>query len=59
VTVSGEVGFHGSAGSQVGGGRSTDPAGEYKYFHGKGNENHELATEFFVHKIISAVKSVE
>jgi hypothetical protein len=38
----------------------TKPAGEYKFFYGKGNENHELGTGFFVHKrILLAVKGVE
>jgi hypothetical protein len=38
----------------------TEPAGEYTFFYGKGNENHELGTVFFVHKrIISAVQRVE
>jgi hypothetical protein len=43
------------------GGRWTEPAGEYTFFYGKGNENHELDTIFFfVHKrIISAVTRVE
>jgi exonuclease III len=37
-----------------------EPAGECTLFYGKGNENHELGTGFFVHKrIISAVNSVE
>jgi hypothetical protein len=28
-------------------GSSTEPAGEYTFFYGKGNENHELGTGFF------------
>jgi hypothetical protein len=31
-------------------GGGTKPAGEYTFFYGKGNENHELRTSFFVHK---------
>jgi hypothetical protein len=27
---------------------STAPAGEYKFFYGKGNENHELGIDFFL-----------
>jgi hypothetical protein len=38
----------------------TEPAGEYKFFYGKRNENHELGTGFFAHmRIMSAVKRVE
>jgi hypothetical protein len=41
-------------------GGGTEPAREYTFFYGKGNENHELCTVSFEHKrIISAVKRVE
>jgi hypothetical protein len=40
-------------------GVGTEPAGEYTFFYGQGNENHELGTEFFIHKKILAVKWVE
>jgi hypothetical protein len=41
-------------------GSGTEPAGQYAFFYGKGNQNHELGMDFFVHKrIISAVKRVE
>jgi hypothetical protein len=34
--------------------------GDYICFYGKGNENHQLGTEFFVrHRTVSAVKRVE
>jgi exonuclease III len=40
-------------------GGGTEPAGEYTFLYGKGNENHELGTGFFVHKrIMSAVLSL-
>jgi hypothetical protein len=41
-------------------GGGTEPAGEYTFFYGKGNDNHELGTDCFVHKrTISAFKRVE
>jgi hypothetical protein len=40
-------------------GGATEPAGEFKFFYRKGNENHELGTGFLVHKRnISAVNRV-
>jgi hypothetical protein len=33
-------------------GGGTQPAGEYIFFYGKGNENLELGTGFFVHERI-------
>ena len=35
-------------------------AGDYNFFYGKGNENHQLGTESIVrHRIVSAVESAE
>jgi hypothetical protein len=41
-------------------GGGTEPAGEYTFLYGKGNENSELGTGVFVHKrIVSTIKRVE
>jgi hypothetical protein len=38
----------------------TEPAGTYTFFCGKGNKNHELGADFFIHeRLTSAVKRVE
>jgi hypothetical protein len=35
-------------------------AGDYNFFYGKGNENHQLGTEFLVqHRTVSAVHTVK
>jgi hypothetical protein len=37
----------------------TEPAGEYTFFYGKRNENHELGTGFLVHnRNISEIKTL-
>jgi len=45
---------------RLGGTRGMIRAEDYIIFYGRGNENHQLETGFFVHhKIVSAVKRVE
>ena len=35
-------------------------AGDYNFFYGKGNENHQLGTGFFVYRrLVSALKRIE
>jgi len=35
-------------------------AGDYNFFYGKGSENHQLGTGYFVHRrLVSAVKRIE
>jgi hypothetical protein len=60
MTVSRELSKYkvGLVGVQEGGG--IEPAGEYTFFYGKGNENYDLRTFFCVcKKITSVVKRVE
>jgi len=39
---------------------STIRAGDYNFFYGKGNKNHEVETGFFVHhRTVSTMKRVE
>jgi hypothetical protein len=48
--------FYGSCGTKNG----TVRAGEYTFFYGKWQENHQLGTGFFVHqRIVSAINRVE
>jgi hypothetical protein len=61
VTVAKEISkyvrFSGNTGGQMG---QTKLAGKYTFFYGKGNDNHDLCTRFFVHKrIMSAFKRIE
>ena len=39
--------------------RGNVSAGDYVSFYGKGNQNHQLGTEYLVRHIISALKRVE
>ena len=53
------LGFEGVQGVRLNG-NGISPIGDYMLYYGKGNNNHQLGTGFFIHKgIKSAVKKVE